>query len=312
MPEADPRPRPTGAGTARIAPTAARAMRIIELLAADPTGALTLAELQRRLDYSHGNLHAICTTLVALGYLRRDPDERGYRLGPALVTAGHAARDAYPTVDAALPHLTRLADRFGTEAHAAGLVGGSILVVARVGPVVARHGVHVGQRFPLTPPLGSTFLAWATTVEVEAYLASAAGTLSDAEIERCRLGMVGTRERGYSVHLEVESSRHLSVTAEAIRAGGSAPESDDELVPLAAELGRQGYMPTGLEAIHVGRLVQISAPVFGPDGRVTLSVGLVVVAAADGPAAVTDAAAHAVAAAREVTDAIGGRPPGAA
>ena len=39
----------------RAAPTAARALRVVELLASDPARAWRLAEIKRRLDFSHGN-----------------------------------------------------------------------------------------------------------------------------------------------------------------------------------------------------------------------------------------------------------------
>ena len=114
----------------RIAPTAAKALRVVELLAADPLAEVSLAEMQRRLGFSHGNLHAICTTLVAMGYLRREPGERSYRLGPALLSIGESARAAFPSVEVALPFLRTLAAEFDAEAQAAMRSGDSIVVVS--------------------------------------------------------------------------------------------------------------------------------------------------------------------------------------
>src|SRR5688572_19238832 len=179
----------------RIAPTAAKALRVVELLAADPTAAVSLAEMQRRLGYSHGNLHAICTTLVAMGYLRREQGERSYRLGPALLSIGEAARTAFPSVEVALPFLRTLAAEFDAEAQAGMRSGDTIVVVARVGQTL-EYGVTVGQRFPLTPPMGSTFVAWAGDDERETYLASAAGVLNPAEIGRCRVALDTVLHRG--------------------------------------------------------------------------------------------------------------------
>src|SRR5688572_4431556 len=101
-------PEPVAAAS-RTAPTAARALRIIEALAAEPARTFTLAELQRRLGYSHGNVHAILATMVTRGHVRRDPTSRGYALGPALLAVGAAARQAYPAVDIATPFLEELA-----------------------------------------------------------------------------------------------------------------------------------------------------------------------------------------------------------
>ena len=294
----------------RIAPTAAKALRVVELLAADPTAAVSLAEMQRRLGYSHGNLHAICTTLVAMGYLRREQGERSYRLGPALLSIGEAARTAFPSVEIALPFLRTLAAEFDAEAQAAMRSGDTIVVVARIGDSLPGWGVSVGERFPLTPPMGSTFLAWASDDEREAYLASAAGVLSAAEIDRCRLALASVFQRGYSIHVNVEASQKMRETAERIVREGDTDESDTELRALVHEMGRHDYIAIEVDQIRRGTLVQVSAPAFDEDGRVELSVGLGLRAQVDGEATVRALSDRVVATARMITRAIGGQSPG--
>jgi DNA-binding IclR family transcriptional regulator len=294
--------------SARIAPTAAKALRVIELLAADPPAARSLAEMQRRLGYSHGNLHAICTTLVAMGYLRREHGERTYRLGPALLTIGDAARVAYPSVEVALPFLRTLAAEFETEAHASMRSGDTIVVVARVGETSHDYGAAVGERFPLIPPLGSTFLAWADDTEQEHYLASAVGVLTPAEIDRCRSALASVARRGYSIHVDVEPSRKMRDTAARI-VSEEEDDDDSELRALVLEMGRHDYMAADIEQIRAGSLVQVSAPAFDERGAVELSVGASLRAPVDGEAAVRAAGERVVATARMVTKAIGGDPP---
>jgi DNA-binding MarR family transcriptional regulator len=157
-PTSDGHRRTTPGSPSRIAPTAAKALRVIELLAAEPSTPFSLAEMQRRLGYSHGNLHAICTTLVAMGHLRRDHGERTYRLGPALLSIGAAARAAFPSVDVALPFLHTLAAELDSECHAAMRSGDSIIVVS-VGTPQLEYGVR-GERFP--SPRWLDVVAWAS------------------------------------------------------------------------------------------------------------------------------------------------------
>lgn len=291
-----------------MAPTAAKALRVIELLAAEPTTELSLAEMRRRLGYSHGNLHAICTTLVAMGHLRREQGERGFRLGPALLSVGAAARAAYPSVEVALPFLHTLAAEFDTESHAAMRAGDTIVVVARVGRALPEYGVQVGQRFPLIPPMGSTFVAWADDHEREAYLASAVGVLRADEIARCRAGLRSTVERGYSIHIDVEPSRQMRHTAERIREE-AAVDRDGELRTLVQQLGRHDYTASEVDQIRAGRYLQVSAPAFDCRGVVELSVGVSLRATADGIAAVRALGERVVATARMITRAIGGHTP---
>jgi len=261
------------AGASRVAPTAARALRVVELLATDPTRAWKLAEIQRELGYSHGNLHAIVATLVAMGYLRRDDDSRSYLLGPALLGIGAAARSAYPSVDLAAPHLERLADALDTEAHAAMRVGQTVLVVARHGrELPAGGGVQVGARLPLTPPVGSTLMAWSTGPEIEAYLATAVGALSAEAIADHRDSLRATRERGYSVHASQGARATVGEAALRLMAEG-VDDVEGELTELVHRLGRHPYLLVDPAAVATGDAIQFSAPVFGVDGRVALSVG---------------------------------------
>jgi DNA-binding IclR family transcriptional regulator len=299
----------TRASEPRIAPTAAKALRVIELLAVDPSSSLSLAEMQRRLGYSHGNLHAICTTLVAMGHLRRESGGRAYRLGPSLLAVGDAARAAFPTVETALPFLETLAAEFDAEAHAAMRSGDTLVVVARVGTRAHEYGVLVGQRFPLTPPVGSTFVAWASAHDQEDYLASAAGVLTPSEIDRCRIGLASAVRRGYSIHLQVEPSLRVRDAVDRIREEAAPVERDDELRALVHELGHHDYMAVELDEIRSGTHVQVSSPAFDERGAVELSVGMSLRTGFHSADAVRAAGDRVVATARMITRAVGGRTP---
>jgi len=294
----------------RAAPTAARALRVIELLAGEPGHTWKLAEIQRELGYSHGNLHAIVATLVAMGYLQRDDDSRSYTLGPALLGIGAAARQAYPSVDLAVPFLERLAAQLGTEAHAAMRIGRAVLVVARCGPELpVGGGVHVGERVPLTPPIGSTLMAWASAADLDDYLATAEGALSPMEIEAHRESLLAVRHRGYSVHVYAAPSRALGETAARVVTEGLA-HAEEQLAELVHELARQDYLASDPSTVRVEDGVQLSAPVFGPDGTVELSVGVAFAGPGLDLAAVVAAPDALLATASAITAAVGGLPPG--
>jgi DNA-binding IclR family transcriptional regulator len=294
----------------RAAPTAGRALRVLELVASDPARPWKLAEVQRQLGYSHGNLHAIAATLVAMGYLRRDDHSRGYRLGPALLGLGRAARELYSAVDCAEPELRRLARDLGTETHAATRTGAEILVVARYGPPLPEgDGVRVGLRIPLTPPMGSTLMAWAPPDEVDRYLASATPDVPVARLERIRGALQQVRRRGYSVHVFTGPRQALDEAASrAVEEG--MEEAGGQLATLAHQLADYDYLPPDPSRSHIHEGVQLSAPVFGPTGEVELSVGVVFAGSDLDPAVVVRAPEALLEAAAAATRALGGRPPG--
>lgn len=303
----DGSPTPPFVQASRSAPTAARALRVLELLSVDPSRKYQLAELQRELRYSHGNLHAILATLVAMGHVCRDPMTRTYMLGPGLLTIGAAARETYPTVAVAQPLIDSLAEQLGTEAQAAMRVGDSILIVARAGPQLSfGRGVQVGERLPLTPPYGSTLMAWATEDDIDAYLATAAELLTTDEIDRHREGLRQVRRRGYSVHVYGATLRELNEAARKIVLDATDGDGESALVPRAPQLLREGYLAEA-EQLPVGEEVQISAPVFDASGDVELSVGVALVAPRVSGAGVAAAPEHLLAATKAITAAIGGR-----
>jgi DNA-binding IclR family transcriptional regulator len=303
-------PAESTGSSSRTAPTAARALRVLEALAAEPTHTFSLAELQRRLGYSHGNLHAILATLVAMGHARRDPVSRGYGLGPALLAIGAAARSAYPSVDVAVPFIESLASELDTEAQAGMRVGDSIVIVARVGPLLPFGiGVHVGERFPLTPPIGSSFVAWSTAREIEGYLERAAGALGPTAIDRHREALAAVRARGYSVHVDAAPRRRLAETATRIREAATGEDRDGELAALATELAHHDYLPVDPASVPAGQVIQLSAPVFGPDERVELTIGVTFVAPWEDAKPLIDVPDRLLATTKAVTRAVGGRLP---
>jgi len=292
----------TAVQASRAAPTAGRALRVLELVASEPMRPWKLAEVQRRLGYSHGNLHAIAATLVAMGYLRRDEGSRGYLLGPAVFGLGSAARQAYSVVDAAESELRDLARALGTEAD-------EILVVARYGPELPEgEGVRVGLRVPLTPPMGSTLMAWASREELDRYLGTAEASVPGEQLDRLRGALDTVRRRGYSVHVFTAPRRALGEAASrAVHEG--VDEDRAELAALAHELASSDYLSADPSSSPMGDGVQLSAPVFGSTGAVELSVGVVFGAGSVVRETVMGAPEALLGAARTITAAIGGRPP---
>jgi hypothetical protein len=78
---------------------------------------------------------------------------------------------------------------------------------------------------------------------------------------------------------------------------------------LAHDLARSEYLPTDPPHVSVGDMVQLSAPVFGADGNVELTIGVTFVAPWDDTEPLRDVPRPLLAATMKVTRAIGGRAP---
>lgn len=255
----------------RSAPGTERTIAVLDFLAAHPGEGFTVSELSRRLGQSKATCHAVVTTLAMAGYLLRHPTSMSYRLGPALIVLGSAAEGELQAVEYARDEMRALSDRLDLECLATAVIGDEMVVLARAGRPRGLAGtVPVGQRLPLTPPLGSVFMAWAEDEEVERWLARA----PDGETERHRLALHHVRERGYAVGLEPDPTATLG-QALAHLSGEARPTRVRSVVAqLLEELGQDEYMLTTVEPAHSYRVNHVVAPVFGPEGRVELALSL--------------------------------------
>ncbi|WP_019306363.1 helix-turn-helix domain-containing protein, partial [Mycobacterium avium] len=81
---------------ARPSPQTERVVNLFELLAADGSAGITLAEVSRRLHVHKASCHSMLSELLRAGWLLRDPVRKTYHLGPALVRLGREAAARYP------------------------------------------------------------------------------------------------------------------------------------------------------------------------------------------------------------------------
>jgi DNA-binding IclR family transcriptional regulator len=139
-------------------------------------------------------------------------------------------------------------------------------------------------------------------------LESAAKALGTEAIEQHRHALAAVRRRGYSVHLDAAGRQRLSETAARIVEEASIEDHDDELTKLAHELARYDYVPVEPDTVAAGDVVQLSAPVFGLDGSVALTIGVTFVAPWTLAQPLTEVPRRLLATTKAVTRAIGGRP----
>lgn len=287
---------------ARPAPAVDRTVAVLNLLAAHPDTAFSLSELCRRLDINKATAHAMLTALSESGFLLRNPRDKSYTLGPALIALGSAAAARrLELVEFARAPMHQLAAESNLQCVVSSAMGEEIVFLAVAGEVIP-FGPHVrvGQRIPLAPPIGTVFMAWSLPDEVDAWLRRTVGRpLAPEELERYRNGVRAVRRRGYSVGLEPDVL--------GVRLGQSL--DDHEAVPaLISELSHTSYL---MDDFGTGthRIGHLAAPVFGPDERVAMVLTLYGFTKPQTGADVAKLAAKLTATTREITFAVRGRHP---
>ncbi len=252
----------------RPAPQIDRVVAIVNLLTGQNAGA-TLTELADELGESSSTMVHVLAALTSAGYLVREPSDRRYHLGPALVEPGRVAADRYPSLAIARHHMDRLSKAFGSPCYAfvrdrrwARLVHYTWDPNHPVAPM------RIGELIPLVPPLGAVFLAWAAPDEVGEWLRSDP-SLSHNRAERLRTTLARLRKLGYSV----EARRDEGLGEEVLDRLQAAPSParDRELRRM---LSHDEHLVTEIDGRASYWVTGIGAPVFGPAGAVELAIAL--------------------------------------
>lgn len=190
-------------GATYQAPSVARALKILELLADSQEG-LGISELARELDLSKATVFGLCRQLEAGGALAREPLHKRYTLGPWLFALAGRSLAPARLRELAAPELNALANQLGETVSLGALLRGEVRVLLCAQPAgVIRLAAGPGTKLPLTAgAVGKVFLAGLTPARVEQALAQGlpaytARTVTDMEEFRRQLEQ--TRQDGYAL-----------------------------------------------------------------------------------------------------------------
>jgi DNA-binding IclR family transcriptional regulator len=257
---------------ARPSPQTDRVIALVELLAAHPGQALTLAELTRRLEVNKSTCHSMLASLTRAGWLFRDPYRKTYRLGPALVGIGGAASTGFPALEVAHSAMVELSLELAANCAALGVAGDQVTVLDQVRDLrAAGPGLRVGSVIPLRPPFGTAAVAWADTAAVDRWLSFLP---EDAARQRHRAVLDATRSRGFAV--EMSTTPEASLRDALARIDGDRVEELPELLAhLAEELAeRVDFLAPELDPGRNYIVSMINAPVLDAAGHVVLVLSL--------------------------------------
>jgi DNA-binding IclR family transcriptional regulator len=295
---------PSGAA-GRISPPTERVVAVLGFLARHEQERFGLSELARRVGLSKPTCLGIVSTLVESGYLLRDDRDKTYRLGPALIPLGRAARSSLRRDPAGGDILTGLWEAFGHPVSLSGVVGDRVTVLDVAVDPGRPAMVKVGDSYPFTPPIGLMYVLWDRTGRLERWLARdrvrADGDRLARVIETCRAD-------GYLVELLTPAGQQLyrlmagvpgDIPAELRALLGEVVAGIGDRVHLRSEAGAAG------ESQNVS---VISAPVFDADGAQAMVASLYV-SAELAEREIAERAVALIAAADRITVRIGGHRP---
>lgn len=225
----------------------------------------------------------------------------------SLAAADADLLDQLRLVDLARVHLEDLAERFDTEVTAIALVREELVLAASAGHAeIATGPTRVGQRLPFAAPLGSCYAAYGDDALRERWLSRIAGHLTEAQLERLRGVPDVVRERGYAIALGHSEQSNLERISSLVHE--RAPEVSAETLRDAMVRVTDGYNPP-VPTDRSVELRSLSAPVFGRDGAVALTLTLWGPEAPVDDAELAEYVAALLETAAAASRAIGGAPP---
>lgn len=294
--------------SSRRSPPTQRVVALLDHMVAHPGEEFGLSELSRALNISKPTCLGIVTTLSETGWLVCDPDSRGYRIGPALVSAGRLARQAVPGTDVAERHLTTLATRYRSACTASAVVGNEIVVLTSVRGDGRVDAAMAGSRYPFAPPVGLMYVLWDSDRAFERWLTTRPTLPVVLDHPHLRAVVAECRARGYLV----EGLTDVGARLHTLMAGVAAYDLPDEVRDLVGEmvstLGERVYLGAELTGNGKHPTHLLAAPTYGSDGRQQMVLTLYVGDSITG-AEITRRGKALMATAAAVTAEAGGRPP---
>ena len=202
-------------------------------------------------------------------------------------------------IDLARPQMESLAAELETEVTAIALVGDEMVLAAAAGHTdIAVSPTRVGQRLPFMAPIGSCFAAWGDDELCEKWIKKVEDGLEEEQLASLRRVPALVRQRGYAVAVGHREGAHLESVATRINAGDPAASPEDLREAFFSALPGYNWPDDPDGAVE---LRSLSAPVFGPDGRIAYMLTLWGTPGLTTPAEVRRRAAALVTAAAEAS-----------
>jgi IclR family pca regulon transcriptional regulator len=110
---------------------------------------LTLTQIAEKLDIDKSTAQRFTHTLLAMGYLRKDPVTKTLEVTVKVLGLAHIYLSSNPLIAAAMPYLIHLNGETGETANLTVLDGADVVFVSRiVGGHLLSTGVLIGTRLP--------------------------------------------------------------------------------------------------------------------------------------------------------------------
>jgi DNA-binding IclR family transcriptional regulator len=182
--------------------TVMRALQILETLgeAGEP---LTVTEVARAIGADRSTAYRMLATLLAAGYVARDPSGRRYRLGYKLLSLGRSILNRDETSTIILERIRLLSNQTGETVHYCVLDrDATVLVMRAKGTQLVAVDFQIGDRSPLhCTSIGKVLLAYQDDAFIEGVIRGGLARMARNTIvdpARLRAELATVRAQGFA------------------------------------------------------------------------------------------------------------------
>jgi DNA-binding IclR family transcriptional regulator len=191
-------------GGVREVKSAARAVELLELLAARQNRPARLRELSDALGAPRSSVYALIRTLLERGWVRADPSGTQYSIGIRALLAGTTYLDTDPYLRIVQPHIGDLSTQLDETIHFGRLDRGDIVYLAtKESTRYLRPFSRVGRRLPaFSTAMGKSLLAERLDSGIGAHVPREPSPLTPGTIvdhSALVANLQRTLERGYAI-----------------------------------------------------------------------------------------------------------------
>jgi DNA-binding IclR family transcriptional regulator len=251
----------------RPSPQTERVVRIVNLLTEREERGASLTEIARDVGQTPAACVHVLAALVEAGFVVRQPADRRYHLGPALIEPGRAAARGFPSRDATRAAIEGLARETGYPVLAFRREAGHARLVDVVWDLRRpAPAMRIGDLLPIQPPLGTVFVAWNGPAALEEWLRGSPADTAD----RLRAGIEHARRIGFVLELRPP----LPLVQELARLLARGQDLRRAERVRASLSGIEDYLADAVRPGATYEVSTISVPVRGPTGTVDLALNL--------------------------------------
>ncbi|HXM36207.1 MAG TPA: IclR family transcriptional regulator [Pyrinomonadaceae bacterium] len=233
-----------------------RALSILELLASKHQG-LSTSAISRSAHLPKSSTSYLLRTLVARGYVRRDPETGQHTLGIRVLSLGGQAMQGMALREVAIPHLRNIVDRTRLGAHLAILDHGDAVYIEKIeSPGFIKMDIWIGRRVaPQLTAIGKALICHLDADEVQEIIARhkviPASSRTILKLPGLLKELAVTRQRGYAIDDEEHAVGVRCVAAPVLAAGGDVVAA----VGVSGTVGQlnDGHLPS------VGNIIRAAA-----------------------------------------------------